>query len=155
MDKIRGEHDFEPQIVAYCCHHCAFAAADLTGALRIEYPANIKIIRLPCTGKIDVLHILASFENGADGVYIAGCLEGTCHFIKGNSTAKKRVGLARELLREAGIDAERLEMFNLSSAEASRFAEIARTMTDRIRGLGPIKRAGRIQEPLHLPDGLQ
>jgi F420-non-reducing hydrogenase iron-sulfur subunit len=134
------DSDFEPQIVAYCCFHCAFAAADLAGALRLDYPANVKIIKLPCTGKIDVLHLLSSFEEGADGVYVAGCLEGTCHFMKGNITARKRVDHARELLREAGLEAERLEMYNLSSAEASRFADIAKEMTERIRRLGPIRR---------------
>ncbi|MDQ7826869.1 MAG: hydrogenase iron-sulfur subunit [Candidatus Eremiobacteraeota bacterium] len=135
--------NFEPQIIAFCCHYCAFAAADLAGSMRLEYPPNVKIIRLPCTGKIDVLHLLKSFEEGADGIFVAGCLEGTCHFLKGNIRAKRRVEYARELMTEAGIDAERLAMYNLSSAEGSRFAAIAREMTAKIRKLGPLGRPVR------------
>ncbi len=130
----------ELQIVAYCCLHCAFSAADLAGAMRLEYPSSIKIIKLPCTGKIDVLHILKSFESGADGVFVAGCLEGTCHFLEGNRRAKRKVEYARSLLQEAGVSPERLEMFNLSSAEGARFAEIARMMDERIQKIGPLKK---------------
>ncbi|MEW6201588.1 MAG: hydrogenase iron-sulfur subunit [bacterium] len=129
--------DFEPVIVAFCCHYCAFAAADLAGSLRLSYPPNVRIIRLPCTGKLDVLYILKAFEFGADGVMVAGCLEGQCHFQKGNIYAKKRVQYAKKLLSEITIEPERLEMYNLSSAMATRFAEIAREMTERIKKIGP------------------
>jgi coenzyme F420-reducing hydrogenase delta subunit len=105
--------------------------------LRLDYPANVKVVRVPCTGKVDLLHILAAFENGADGVYVAGCLEGECHFLTGNLRAKKRVMYAKGLLEEVGISGERVAMYNLSAAEGARFAEIAREMTDRIKGLGP------------------
>lgn len=129
--------DFEPQIVAFCCRYCAYAAADLAGSSRIQYPPNIKIVLLPCSGKVDELYLLKAFEAGADGVYVAGCLEGTCHFLTGNLRAKKRVQYVKSLLDEVGIGGERLEMYNLSSAEGQRFAEIAREMTERIRALGP------------------
>jgi F420-non-reducing hydrogenase iron-sulfur subunit len=105
--------------------------------MRLDYPASIKVVRVPCTGKVDLLHILKAFENGVDGVYVAGCLEGECHFLTGNLRAKKRVLYAKELLEEVGIRGERVEMYNLSAAEGARFAQIAREMTDRIRGLGP------------------
>ncbi len=105
--------------------------------MRLDYPANIKVVRVPCTGKVDLLHILAAFENGADGVYVAGCLEGECHFLTGNLRAKKRVMYVKVLLEEVGILGERVAMYNLSAAEGARFAQIAREMTDRIRGLGP------------------
>jgi len=105
--------------------------------MRLDYPANIKVVRIPCTGKVDLLHILKAFESGADGVYVAGCLEGECNFLTGNLRAKKRVMYAKELLEEVGISGERVEMYNLSAAEGGRFAQIAREMTDRIRGLGP------------------
>jgi len=105
--------------------------------MRLDYPANIKVVRVPCTGKVDLLHILSAFENGADGVYVAGCLEGECHFLTGNLRAKKRVMHAKQLLEEVGIRGERVEMYNLSAAEGARFAQIAREMTDRIRELGP------------------
>ena len=95
------------------------------------------MLRLPCTGKIEVNYILAAFERGVDGVMVAGCLEGGCHFLEGNLRARRRVERAKQLLAEAGIEPERLEMFNLSSAEGTRFAEIVTEMTGRIERLGP------------------
>ncbi|MBN1806172.1 MAG: hydrogenase iron-sulfur subunit [Sedimentisphaerales bacterium] len=129
--------DFEPKIVAYCCNFCAFAAADLAGAMRVQYPPNVRIIRLPCTGKIDALHLMKSFEDGADGVFVAGCMEGECHFMEGNLRAKKRVTYVKRLLEEVGINPDRVEMFNLSSAMGGRFAEIVEEMTNRIKEIGP------------------
>lgn len=129
--------NFEPVIIAYCCHYCAFAAADLAGSLRLQYPYNIRIIRLPCTGKVDIIHLLRAFEKGTDGVIVAGCLEGNCHFQKGNLYAKKRVQYTKKILDELGINGERLEMYNLSSAMGPRFAEIAKDMTEKIKQLGP------------------
>ncbi|MHC5060731.1 MAG: hydrogenase iron-sulfur subunit [Planctomycetota bacterium] len=129
--------EYEPKIVAYCCNYCAFAAADLAGATRLQYPPNVRIIRLPCTGKVDALHIMKAFEDGADGVFVAGCLEGQCHFLEGNMRAKKKVAYVKRLLDEAQIESERLEMFNLSSAMGGRFAEIVEEMTERIKKLGP------------------
>ncbi len=105
--------------------------------MRLDYPPNIKVVRVPCTGKVDLLHILKAFEGGVDGVYVAGCLEGECHFLTGNLRAKKRVLYAKQLLEEVGIRGERVEMYNLSAAEGGRFAQIAREMTERIRALGP------------------
>ncbi len=129
--------EYEPKIVAYCCNYCAFAAADLAGAMRLQYPPNVHIIRLPCTGKVDALHIMKAFEDGADGVFVAGCLEGQCHFLEGNMRAKKKVAYVKKLLDEAAIEPERLEMFNLSSAMGGRFAEIVEEMTEKVTKLGP------------------
>ncbi len=129
--------DFEPKIVAYCCNFCAFAAADLAGAIRLQYPANVRIIMLPCTGSIDAIVLLKAFEDGADGVFVAGCLEGECHYLEGNLRAKKKVAYVKRLLAEVQIEPERVEMFNLSSAMGGRFAEIVEEMTDRIKKLGP------------------
>jgi len=129
--------DQEPLILAFCCHYCAYAAADLAGSMRLEYPDNVRVLRLPCTGKIEVDHILAAFERGVDGVIVAGCLEGGCHFLEGNLRARRRVERAKKLLDEIGLEPERLEMFNLSSADGPRFAEIVTEMTDRLAQLGP------------------
>ncbi len=129
--------DFEPKIVAFCCNYCAFAAADLAGAMRLQYPPNVRIVRLPCTGKVDALHLLRAFEDGADGVFVAGCMEGECHFIQGNLRARKRVDYVKRLLIEIGVEPERVEMFNLSSAMGGRFAEICEEMTSRIKHFGP------------------
>ena len=129
--------EFEPKILAYCCNFCAFAAADLAGAMRIQYPPNVRIILLPCTGKVDALHLMKAFEDGADGVFVAGCLEGQCHYLEGNLRAKKRVAYVKRLLGEVDIEPERIEMFNLSSAMGGRFAEIVEEMTQKIKELGP------------------
>jgi len=131
-----AEKDKEPLILAFCCHYCAYAAADLAGSMRLQYPGNVRVLRLPCTGKIEVNYILAAFERGVDGVIVAGCLEGGCHFLEGNLRARKRVERARQLLSEIGLEPERLEMFNLSSAEGPRFAAIVTEMSQRLARLG-------------------
>jgi F420-non-reducing hydrogenase iron-sulfur subunit len=133
--KIMAE--FEPIIIAFCCHYCAYGAADLAGSMRLGYPPNIRVIRLPCTGKVTPILLLRAFEKGADGVYVAGCLEGDCHFIQGNLVAKPRVNYTKKLIQEVGLEPERLEMFNMSAAMGPTFAEVAREFTERIRNLGP------------------
>jgi len=105
--------------------------------MRLQYPDTIRIIRVPCTGKVDVLHILRSFEKGADGVYLVGCLEGDCRFERGNLRARKRVEQAQTILDIVGIGGERAQMFNLSSGEGPMFAKIATEMTERIKNMGP------------------
>ena len=139
--------EFEPKIVAYCCNFCAFAAADLAGAMRLQYPPSVRIIRLPCTGKIDAIHLMKAFEEGADGAFVAGCLEGQCHYLEGNLRARKRVAYVKRLLAEVGIEPERIDMFNLSSAMGGRFAEIVEEMTQKIKELGPVN-ADRRQQPV-------
>ena len=128
---------WEPRVVAFCCHYCAYSAADLVGSMRLEYSPNVRIIRILCTGKIDTLHILRAFEDGADAVYVAGCEEGSCHFLEGNLRAKKKVVQAKKLLKEVGIEPERLEMFNISASNSVLFARAADEMTERARQLGP------------------
>jgi len=105
--------------------------------MRLKYPTNIRIVRVPCTGKVDVLHILRSFEKGADGVSVVGCLEGDCHFNSGNLRARKRVEQAQQILETIGVGGERVQMYNLSSAEGPRFARITEEMVEKILGLGP------------------
>jgi len=129
--------DFQPKIVAFCCYYCAYSAADLAGSMRLQYPPNIRMVELPCSGKADIRVVLEAFEKGADGVYVAGCLEGDCHFLKGNIMAKRRIKQAKKLLDEIGIGGDRLEMFNLSGSMGPRFAEVAEEMTEQIRKLGP------------------
>jgi len=116
--------------------------------MRLTYPANIRIINVPCTGRVDMIHLLKAFENGADGVYVAGCLEGECHFQNGNLKAKKRVHAVRKILEEIGIEPERVEMFNMAASDGPRFAAVAREMTERIRALGPspLRSAARGEE---------
>lgn len=128
---------FEPQILAICCQWCSYAAADLAGAMRLEYPATIRIMRVPCTGRVDILHMLAPFEAGADGVFLSGCLLDDCHYVNGNYKAQRRVAYAKKLLAQAGLEPERLEMFFNSSAMGPQFAQTCRDFDQRIRDLGP------------------
>jgi coenzyme F420-reducing hydrogenase delta subunit len=105
--------------------------------MRLQYPPEIKIIMMPCTGRVDIIHLLKAFEGGADVVFVAGCLEGECHYLSGNIRAKKRVMKVKKDFAQMGMEAERLEMFNLSSSEGPRFAAIAAEMTERAYKLGP------------------
>jgi F420-non-reducing hydrogenase iron-sulfur subunit len=105
--------------------------------MRLAYPPNVKVVKLPCTGRADVGLILRAFESGVDGIYLAGCLEGECHFLKGNLRAKKRVQYLKGLLEEVGLGGARLEMYNMSASQGQRFAEVAREMTEKVRKLGP------------------
>jgi len=105
--------------------------------MRLSYPASVKIVKVPCTGRVDTIHILRAFEGGADGVCLVGRLEGECHFMTGNIPARQRVEHATALLNEAGIGGGRLEMYNLSSADGRKFAEIARDITGKVCVLGP------------------
>lgn len=105
--------------------------------MRINYPGTIRIVRLPCTGKVDIIHILRAFEKGADGVYVVGCLEGECRFENGNLQARKRVDQAKKILDAIGIGGGRVWMYNLSSSDGPRFAEYAVEMTEKIKELGP------------------
>jgi len=129
--------DFEPVVVAFCCHYCAYTAADMAGSMRLTYPSNVKIVRVPCSGKVDVKHILRALQNGADGVYVAGCLEGDCHFKNGNVKAARRVAYAKKLLDEIGIGGDRVEMITMSAGMGERFARTATDITEKIRELGP------------------
>jgi len=128
---------FEPEITVFTCIYCGYMSADTAGALRLQYPPNIKLIRLPCTGKTDVGYILKAFEQGADGVYVVGCALGNCHHVRGNERGKARVERAKELLDEIGLGGERLEMFFVSGGMGATFARYAEEMTERIRALGP------------------
>jgi coenzyme F420-reducing hydrogenase delta subunit len=105
--------------------------------MRLQYAPNVRIVEMPCSGTIDHRVLLQTFEDGADGVFVAGCMEGDCHFLKGNFRAKKRVRQVKQILDEIGFGGERLDFFNLSAAQGQRFAEIVKIMTDRIMELGP------------------
>ena len=105
--------------------------------MRLKLPTNFRIIRVPCTGKVDVIHVLRAFEKGADGVYVVGCMEGDCHFNEGNFRARKRVAQAAKILDQVGVGGERVKMFNLSSGEGPLFAQYSIEMDEKIKELGP------------------
>jgi F420-non-reducing hydrogenase iron-sulfur subunit len=128
---------FEPEITAFYCIYCGYMAADTAGSLGVQYPANVKFLRLPCTGKTDIRYLLEAFEQGADGVYLVACPIGNCHHVRGNERGRARVQRAKQILDEIGLGGERLEMFFMSGSQAQAFAQAAQVMTDRIRELGP------------------
>jgi coenzyme F420-reducing hydrogenase delta subunit len=129
--------DFTPEITVFTCIYCGYMAADTAGSLRIEYPPNIKIVRLPCTGKTDIQYLIQAFEEGADGIYIVACSLGNCHHERGNERAKARIERTRTILQQIGIEPERLDIFFVSGGMGATFAKIAQEMTERIEALGP------------------
>jgi len=129
--------EWEPKIVAFLCNWCSYGGADLAGVSRLQYPANIRIIRVPCSGRVNPKFILAAFRHGADGVWVSGCHPGDCHYIEGNYYARRKLTLLHNLLDYTGVDEGRLHFSWISSAEATKFAETARQVVDAVRAAGP------------------
>jgi len=129
---------FEPKIIGFLCNWCSYAGADLAGVSRIQYPPNIRIIRVMCSGRIDPAFIFEAFKYGADGVLVAGChLPSDCHYISGNFKALRRITLLRRALKEFGIEPERLRLEWISASEGDKFAAVVRDMVDEVKKLGP------------------
>lgn len=130
--------DFQPRILGFACNWCCYAGADLAGTSRLKYPANLRIIRVMCSGRIDPQFIVKAFAEGADGVFIGGCHPGDCHYVSGNYKAQKRIALLRNLLAGLGIEPERLELQWVSASEGQRFADAVTAFTEKVRSLGPL-----------------
>lgn len=133
----RPSAQFEPEITVFMCIYCAYMAADTAGALRIQYPANVKLVKLPCTGKVDIRYLLEAFEQGADGVCVVGCPIGNCHHVHGNVRGKARVEYVKELMDQIGLERDRLEMYFVSGGMGKTFASSLEQMAERLRQLGP------------------
>ncbi|TET95910.1 MAG: hydrogenase iron-sulfur subunit [Anaerolineales bacterium] len=136
---------FTPEITLFTCIYCGYMAADTAGALRQEYPADVKIVRLPCTGKIDMQYMLDAFDEGADGVMIVACSLGNCHHERGNERARARVQRTQTILESVGFEPERVEIHYVSGGMGATFAECVREMTSRLQELGPNPLKGNIQ----------
>ncbi len=133
------EMPWQPRIIAFLCNWCSYVGADLAGTSRIEYPATVRIIRVPCSGRIDPVFILRSFQSGADGVLISGCHPGDCHYGQGNFYARRRMTMFRELLAFTGINPRRIQMSWVSASEGFKWAQVVTEVTDEIRALGPLR----------------
>lgn len=133
MDK----EEFEPKILAFCCNWCAYAGADLAGVSRMQYPPNIRIIRVMCSGRVEPEFVLKAFTLGADGVLVLGCHPGDCHYISGNYKTMRRVPLTKRLLEQFGVEQERLKLEWVSAAEGARFAQVVTDFTSKVKELGP------------------
>ena len=129
--------DFKPQIVAFCCTNCASSAAKVAHGMKKALPDNIKIIQVPCTGRIETLHLLKPFEEGADGVYVAGCQTDSCQYISGITKAAKRVEQVKKILEELSMEPERIDVFHMSAGKGQEFVEVADRMVNTIKALGP------------------
>ncbi len=129
--------DYEPRIVGFLCRWCSYPGADLAGTGRMRYPPALRIIRVPCSGRVDPLFVLKAFQDGADGVMVLGCHPADCHYLEGNYHARRRYALMHRLLEYVGIERERLLVAWVSAAEGARFAQMATEFTNRVRELGP------------------
>ena len=129
--------DFEPKIIGFLCRWCRYPGADLAGSSRTTYPPSLRIIRVPCSGRVDPLFVLKAFQDGADGVMVLGCHPGDCHYLEGNYHARRRYALMHSLLEYVGVDRERLLVDWVSAAEGARFAEMATEFTAQVKELGP------------------
>jgi coenzyme F420-reducing hydrogenase delta subunit len=127
-------------IVAFCCRECAYAAADATANARTSLPPSVRLVLMPCTGRVSPLHILSALAESADGVMVAGCLEGQCHYREGNFYAIDRVQLVRRLLKGVGVEPDRARMFTMSAGEPPKFVAAVREMDRLVRSLPPLER---------------
>jgi F420-non-reducing hydrogenase iron-sulfur subunit len=129
---------FEPKIVAFLCNWCSYAGADLAGVSRFQYPANIRVIKVPCSGRINPMYIIKALYSGVDGVLVSGCHPGDCHYISGNYFARRKFALVKRFLEYIGIEPERVQFSWVSAAEGVRFAQIIDKVTNEIKRLGPL-----------------
>ena len=134
-----AKKNWNPKIVAFVCNWCTYAGADLAGTSRLKYDASIRVLRVPCTGRIDTLFIVKAFEQGADGVLVSGCHPGDCHYDAGNYHARRRWTIFRELMSFLGIDDRRLQFSSVSAAEGVKWAKLINRLVDEIRSKGPFK----------------
>jgi F420-non-reducing hydrogenase iron-sulfur subunit len=135
---MNNNDGFEPKIIGFLCNWCAYAGADLAGVSRIQYPPNIRIIRVMCSGRIDPAFVLEAFKDGADGVLVAGChLPSDCHYISGNFKALRRITLLKNVLKDFGVEPERLRLEWISASEGDKFAAVVRDMVEEVKKLGP------------------
>jgi F420-non-reducing hydrogenase iron-sulfur subunit len=130
-------NEYEPLILTFCCNWCAYAGADLAGTSRIQYPSNIRIIRVMCTGMVHPNLVLEALTRGADGVLVLGCHPGDCHYLEGNLKAEARKEAIELLLEDMGIEPERFRLEWVSASEATRFADVVKDMVEQVSQLGP------------------
>ena len=128
---------FEPQITAFVCTWCTYTGADLAGTSRLQMAPNVRVVRLPCTGRIDPIFIVKAFEHGADGVIVSGCHPGDCHYVAGNFHARRRFAIFQELAQFLGLDTRRMTFSWVSASEGGKWKDIVDETTERVRALGP------------------
>ncbi|BAI62839.1 F420-non-reducing hydrogenase iron-sulfur subunit D [Methanocella paludicola SANAE] len=147
--------EFEPKILGILCNWCTYAGSDLAGTSRIQYPPNVRVIRVMCTGRIDPAFVMEAFSLGADAVLISGCHIGDCHYIAGNYKARRRIALTRKVIEQFGIDPRRLKMTFVSASEGALWAEVVKDMVNTVKKLGPtpVQKKADLHEAGHAPAG--
>jgi coenzyme F420-reducing hydrogenase delta subunit len=135
---------WQPKIVAFLCNWCSYAGADLAGVSRMQYPPNIRVVRVPCSGRINPLFLVAALQNGADGVLVSGCHPGDCHYLSGNLIARRKFAVVKNLLEYVGIEPGRVQFSWVSASEGGRFAALIAQVTEDVRRLGPQKRLAKV-----------
>jgi len=143
---MNEKEEFEPEIIGFLCNWCAYAGADLAGVSRMQYPPNIRIVRVMCSGRVDPSFILEALKDGADGVLVAGChLPSDCHYISGNFKALRRIKLLKKVLQQFGIEPERVRLEWISASEGDKFATVVKDMVEQIKKIGPNPLKGGIK----------
>lgn len=138
-------NSFEPKIIVFACNWCSYAALDLAGTSRMKYPPNFLVIKVMCSGRVDPQFVLDAFSRGADGVLVAGCHPGDCHYVEGNYKAMRRMALLKKILEDLGIEKERFRLEWISASEAEKFVRVAHEMYGQIKSLGPLRIKGGVQ----------
>lgn len=128
---------YQPKIVAFLCNWCSYAGADLAGIGRLQYPPHIRVVRIPCTGRMNPLFIFSALRNGADGILVSGCHPGDCHYVSGNYVARRKFALLKSMLNYMGVEEDRVNFTWVSAAEGGRFADVVTKVSDRVTELGP------------------
>lgn len=128
---------YQPKIVAFLCNWCSYAGADLAGIGRLQYPPHIRVVRIPCTGRMNPLFIFSALRNGADGILVSGCHPGDCHYVSGNYVARRKFALLKNMLNYIGVEEDRVNFTWVSAAEGGRFADVVTKVSDRVKDLGP------------------
>jgi coenzyme F420-reducing hydrogenase delta subunit len=139
-DNSKMNDEWEPKIVAFLCNWCSYAGADLAGVSRIQYPPNIRVIRVPCSGRVNPVFIIRALQQGADGVLVSGCHPGDCHYISGNLVARRKFALLKNLLEYVGVEPERVNFSWVSAAEGEKFSKVVIEVVEGVKALGPAKR---------------
>lgn len=134
-----SQDEWEPKIIGFVCNWCTYAGADLAGSSRLKYPPNLRVVRVPCSGRINPQFILKAFQQGFDGVLVSGCHPGDCHYAKGNYYARRRIMLLQKILEYMGIEPERFHFDWISAAEGQKFAEVVGRFTEQVKTVGPFK----------------
>ena len=138
-------NDFQPNIVAFLCNWCSYAGADLAGTSRIHYPANVEVIRVMCSGRVNPLFLVNALQQGADGVLISGCHPGDCHYLEGNYYARRRFGLMHNFLEHVGVDPRRINMSWVSASEGAKWKDVVEEVTGNVKEAGPMDQFRRRQ----------